>query len=145
MAPSEWIDTVENLIETCKDGEDGYREAARNVVRPELKRYFEDQSGNREQFADGLRRELSQVGEMDVQGSIAAAIHRSWLDLLASFGGGEKGVLTAVREGERRAIAAYERAVATPLPPQIERLARNQLDNILEVYKHLEGLERSAA
>lgn len=134
MAPTDWIGTVKKLIEICTDGEHGYREAAHHATQAELKQYFETQSAHRARFAEELRRELSSLTAIRVHGSAAAAIHRGWIDLLSRIGGGERGVLSAVAEGERRAIAEYESAIHNPLPPQIERLARRQLDEIRRVY-----------
>jgi uncharacterized protein (TIGR02284 family) len=138
MAHTDWIGTLRTLIEVCKDGEDGYKEAARRAVRRDLRRYFEEQSSTRASFAVELRDQLSLLGKIQLRGSLAAAVHRGWLDLLAKFGGGDAGVLTAVLEGERQAIADYEIALAAPLPPQMERLARSQLEQIGQVYAELE-------
>jgi uncharacterized protein (TIGR02284 family) len=137
MAPTDWIGTVKKLIEICTDGEHGYGEAAHHASRPELKEYFETQSAHRALFAEELRRELSSLTAMRVHGSAAAALHRGWLDLLSRIAGGERGVLTAVAEGERLAIAEYESAIQNPLPPQIERLARTQLDEIRRAYNSI--------
>lgn len=137
MAQTNWIGTVRTLIEVCKDGEDGYKEAARRAVRRDLRRYFEEQSSTRASFAEEFRSQLSLLGQMRLGGSLAAAVHRGWLDLLAKIGGGDAGVLTAVREGERQAIADYEIALASPLSPQMERLARSQLERIGRVYAEL--------
>jgi len=137
MTPTDWIGTVTKLIEVCTDGEHGYREAAHRASRPELKEFFEVQSAQRARFAEELRRELSSLTAIHVHGSAAAAIHRGWLDLLSRIGGGERGVLSAVAEGERRAMAEYEWAIQSPLPPQIERLARSQLDDIRRVYNSI--------
>ena len=104
MAQTDWISTVRTLMEVCKDGEDGYKEAARRAVRPDLKRYFEKQSSTRARFREDLRNHLSLLGRIRARGSLAAAVHRGWLDLLAKFGGGDTGILTAVREGERQAM-----------------------------------------
>ncbi|HET6933879.1 MAG TPA: PA2169 family four-helix-bundle protein [Candidatus Angelobacter sp.] len=130
MAHTDWMATVERLIETCKDGEDGFREAAHKATRKDLKQYFETQSRNRAQFGNDLGRELSRLSGREARGSLAAAMHRGWLDLLAAFGAGDESVLNAVRQGERSAIQSYEEALRQPLPPQIERLARTQLESI---------------
>lgn len=138
MAQTDWISTVRTLMEVCKDGEDGYKEAARRAVRPDLKRYFEKQSSTRARFREDLRNHLSLLGRIRARGSLAAAVHRGWLDLLAKFGGGDTGILTAVREGERQAMTEYQAALSRPLPPQIERHARQQLEDIEQVYRELE-------
>ena len=49
------VDVVENLIETCKDGENGYRDAAEHVKRPDLKTLFLSLSLERSKFAGELQ------------------------------------------------------------------------------------------
>lgn len=145
MAHTEWIGTVERLIEICKDGEHGYKEAARQTDRQDLQRIFETQSRARARFAEELRNETSRLTDVSVSGSLAAAVHRGWMDLLARLGGGDEGLLSAVRQGERRAILAYENAIRTPLPPQIEQLARRQMEEIKRAVEDLPGPETNAA
>ena len=38
------VSVLEDLIETCKDGQKGYQDAASHVKRPDLKTYFNEQS-----------------------------------------------------------------------------------------------------
>ena len=48
------ISVVEELIETCKDGQKGYQDAASHVKRSDLKTYFNQQSLERASFAGEL-------------------------------------------------------------------------------------------
>ncbi len=59
------ISVVENLIETDRDGEKGYRDAAEHVKRPDLKAYFNEQSTERQRFAQELQTELAKLGKPD--------------------------------------------------------------------------------
>ena len=145
MAHTGWIGTVERLIEVCKDGEHGYREAARQAARRDLQQFFGAQSKTRARFAEELRSEMSRLTDVNVSGSLAAAVHRGWMDLLARFGGGDEGLLSTVRQGERRAILSYENAIQSPLPPEIEQLARRQLEEIKRAFKDLPGPDTTAA
>ena len=45
------ISVLETLIETCRDGEKGYKDAAEHVKRPDLKAFFAEQSVERGRFA----------------------------------------------------------------------------------------------
>ena len=76
------ISVVENLIETCKDGQKGYQDAAEHVKRADLKTYFNEQSMERGRFAQELQAELGRLGKPDkkVSGSVSAAMHRAWID-----------------------------------------------------------------
>src|SRR5581483_4325224 len=95
-------DVVEKLIETCRDGENGYRDAAEHVKSPQLKQWFEQQSGERSRFAQELESLLSEIGERSKKesGSVSAAMHRAWIDLKSNLGGGDKAILSSVEQGE---------------------------------------------
>ena len=69
------VSVLENLIETCKDGQKGYQDAASHVKRPDLKTYFLEQSLERGRFAEELQGELRRMGDPDkkVSGSVSAA------------------------------------------------------------------------
>ncbi len=59
------IGLVENLIETCRDGEKGYKDAASHVKRTDLKTFFTEQGAQRARFADELQLELSKLGKAE--------------------------------------------------------------------------------
>ena len=61
---------LEDLIETCKDGQKGYQDAATHVKRGDLKSYFNQQSLERARFAEELRQELTRLGEPDKSRSL---------------------------------------------------------------------------
>ena len=55
------ISTLNNLIETCKDGQEGFQQAAEGVQNSQLKTLFYEYAQQRAQFAgelQGLVREL---------------------------------------------------------------------------------------
>jgi hypothetical protein len=49
------ISTLNGLIETCKDGQNGFKEAAEGVERSDLKSLFYEFSQQRSQFAGELQ------------------------------------------------------------------------------------------
>ncbi|HEU0049448.1 MAG TPA: DUF2383 domain-containing protein, partial [Nitrososphaera sp.] len=57
------VSVVEKLIETCKDGQNGYRDAAEHVTRPDLRSFFQEQSLERARFAQELESELPRLGK----------------------------------------------------------------------------------
>src|SRR5258707_11016990 len=95
------ISVIENLIETCKDGQKGYQDAAQHVKRSDLKTYFNEQSLERARFAGELEAELVRLGKPDkkVSGSVGGALRRAWIDTKANLGGGDKTILDSVEAG----------------------------------------------
>ena len=92
------VSVIENLIETCKDGQKGYQDAASHVKRSDLKTYFNEQAMERGRFAQELQAELSKLGKpgKKVSGSATGALHRAWIDTKATLGAGDKSILESV-------------------------------------------------
>ena len=88
------IKILESLVETCRDGQDGYRDAAEHVTDSNLRQFFNQQSLERAGFAAELEEELLKLGEKDPDrtGSAAAGIHRAWIDVKAMLGGGDEAL-----------------------------------------------------
>jgi uncharacterized protein (TIGR02284 family) len=135
MSRGNWIGTMEKLIETCKDGESGYREAAEHVKDPALKRVLEEQSKARGRFAQELKDELARISDEHSEGSRAGAAHRTLIGLQALLGGGDRAVMNSVQQGEQSALDAYQAALSAPLPPQLENIVQRQAESIRQAYE----------
>ena len=96
------IDVVEHLIQRCRDGQNGFREAAEKVKRTDLKAFFNQVSEERGRFAQELQVELATPGQPDkqVSGSTEGALHRAWVDTKVALGGDDHTVLDWLEHGE---------------------------------------------
>ena len=56
------ISMLNNLIETCKDGEEGFRNASQAAKDPELKQLFNTYAGQRAGFVTELQSEVRRLG-----------------------------------------------------------------------------------
>lgn len=110
----EVIRILQKLIGICRDGENGYFEAADRASKPELKDFFHEKSLDRGQCAGELELELRRVGVLDFKGSgsVAGALHRAWFELKEKLGAGDDGILTFVEQGENRAMKEFQEALA---------------------------------
>ena len=79
----EVISTINGLIETLKDGEKGFKEAADAVKDPQLKNLFREYSQQRNRFASELQSQAQALGESkpETTSSAAGAMHRAWINL----------------------------------------------------------------
>jgi len=138
---------VQKLINTCRDGQNGYRDAAEHVTDSNLRRFFNEQSLARASFAGELEQELIAMGQADPDrtGSVSGAIHRAWIDFKATLGGGELAILRSVEAGEDDARKAYEKALADGLPEPIATVARRQLASIAAAHDHVRTLRDAKA
>jgi uncharacterized protein (TIGR02284 family) len=140
------LDVVEDLIETCKDGQKGYQDAASHVKRSDLKTYFNQQSLERASFAGELESELIRMGKPDkkVSGSVGAALHRAWIDTKVSLGGGDKSILDSVEAGEDSAKESYQKAVISDLPEDIAQIVRRQAASVQRAHDKVKTLRDTA-
>jgi uncharacterized protein (TIGR02284 family) len=136
--------TLNQLIQTCKDGEKGFGAAAEAVSDPNLRHLFESYSQQRSEFAAELELEVRRTAKEPAEGGhVAAALHRGWMDLKAAATGQDEGAIIAECErGEDLAVKAYHKAVATPLPPDVRAIVERQLIKVQEAHDQVRSLER---
>ena len=126
--PDDAKNVLQNLIETCRDGETGCLHAAGLADDSQLKSYFQQQSAERARFRVELTDAIMRLGEVDpdTSGSSAALLHRARFELKDDFGGGDHTLLERIEQGEDSAKHAYESALQKALPAAIDELVRNQ-------------------
>ena len=72
--------TLNNLIETCKDSDEGFRAAAEKLKDASVKTDFLKVARQRATFSGELQAEVTRMGsEPSKSGSTTAALHRGWL------------------------------------------------------------------
>ena len=140
------VSVLKNLIETSKDGEKGYKDAAEHAKRPDLKTYFAQQSAERGRFAQELEGQLAKVGEPDkkVSGSASAALHRAWIDTKVALGGGDKAILESVEKGEDNTKETYQKALNGSLPPGVAEMVRRQAARVQQGHDKVRNLRDTA-
>ena len=80
------ISTLNGLIQTCKDGEEGFREAAVVVESSETKSFFAEKSRERSHFVGELQTLVRTLGgDPESEGTVTAALHRGWLERLVPW------------------------------------------------------------
>ena len=91
----EIISVLDELIETLRDGQQGFRQAAEGVSDPKLKSLFRDYSDQRSRFVTALQTEARKFGEKepDNDSSAAGALHRGWINLKAAVTGGDEDAI----------------------------------------------------
>jgi uncharacterized protein (TIGR02284 family) len=146
MDENKAISVIENLIETCKDGQKGYQDAASHVKRSDLKTYFNEQSLERARFAGELEAELIRLGKPDkkVSGSVSGTLRRAWIDTKVSLGGGDKTILESVEAGEDNAKEAYQKALTGDLPENVAQIVRRQAASVQRAHDKVKTLRDEA-
>jgi uncharacterized protein (TIGR02284 family) len=126
------VSLLDNLIGTCKDGQNGYRSAAERAPSKELKRFFHDNAAQRARFAAELQEEVHRHGAMPPRrGTVAGALHRGWFTVkTALLGAAEADLLAECERGEDAALKNYEAAAHAVLPDALQTLIAKQYRDI---------------
>lgn len=142
MTYDDAISTLNNLIETCRDGQNGFQTAAEGVENSEYKRLFEQYAQQRAQFVGELQGEVRSLGgDPETMGSVAAALHRGWINIKSVVTGkDEHSILEECERGEDSAVRNYQDALGQPLPADAQALVRRQYQAVQEAHNRVRSL-----
>jgi uncharacterized protein (TIGR02284 family) len=133
------ISTLNNLIETCKDGENGFKTAAEGLSDPSYKAKFLEYSQQRATFARELQAQVRAIGgDPEKAGSVAGSLHRGWIDIKSAVTGkSDHAILAEAERGEDVAKAAYEKALKEALPADAAAVVQRQAGKVREAHDHV--------
>ena len=142
----ELIECLNDLIETCRDGESGFQTAAEHVKDSDLSRFFRQCSQQRSQFAAELQSEVRQLGGTPKdRGSVSAAFHRGWINIKSVVTGGSNDAIVAECErGEDAALKNYERVQKQNLPPNVLPVVKHQYTEIKRTHDRIRDMDQAA-
>ena len=141
------ISTLNGLIETCKDGQEGFRQAAEGVERSDLKSLFYEYSQQRAQFTGELQNLIQGLGgDPANSGSVAGSLHRGWINIKSVVTGkDDNAILNECERGEDSAKSAYRDALAEPMPEYIKETLRTQYSQVQEAHDRVKALRDASA
>ena len=136
---------LNGLIETCKDGENGFRTAAEKVKDSSLKSLFSKYSAQRAGYVQELTSAVTSLGEKPAgSGHVAAALHRGWMGLKEALSKDEDTALVNEAEaGEDAAMKAYKEALSQSLPTTVLGLVQKQFSGVQEAHGVVRDLKHS--
>ncbi len=140
------ISALNNLIETCKDGQNGFQTAADGVKNAELKTLFSTYAQQRAKFAGDLQSEVRRLGgDPEKSGSVAATLHRGWINIKSTVTGeDESAVLAECERGEDSAVSNYQDALAANLPANVQDVVQRQFTQIKDAHDRIRSLEQAS-
>jgi uncharacterized protein (TIGR02284 family) len=140
---TETIALLNDLIDTCKDGEKGYREAAEGIENPFYRMLFTDYARQRAKFASELKAQVVRMGDQpDRKGTVKGTIHRGWMNLRAAIAGHNDDLIVAeCRRGEEIAIKQYKEALQHNLPANLKALLEQQMSEIMSTEKRVQVMD----
>ena len=141
--------TLNTLIETLKDGQEGYRAAAEDVEQSNLKTIFGELSLQRSKFVGELQTLARSLNgeEPEKSGSIAGAVHRGWIDLKSALvTRNAHAILAECERGEDSAVAEFQKAIESGnLPSHVLETVQKQASEVKEAHDQIRGLRDAIA
>jgi uncharacterized protein (TIGR02284 family) len=141
MSNDDVISTLNNLIETCKDGQQGFKQAAEGVENSQLKSAFYEFAQQRAQFIGELQSLVRDLGgDPEDSGSVAGALHRGWINIKSAVTGQDEGaILNEAERGEDSAKNAYKDALEQNLPANILSVVQNQYSAVQTAHDNVKA------
>ncbi len=139
----ETISTVNSLIETLKDGQEGFKQAAEGVADSQLKSLFNEYSRQRSRFASELQNQAEMLGESkpEESSSAAGALHRAWINLKSAVtSGDDHAILAECERGEDSAVKEYEKATKEDLSPSLRDIVSRQYSDVKSAHDRIRNL-----
>jgi uncharacterized protein (TIGR02284 family) len=144
----EIISTINSLIETLKDGQEGFKQASEAVNDSHLKSLFSEFSLQRAKFAGELQSEARNLGESEPEksGSTSGAMHRAWIDLKSAVtSGDDHAILSECERGEDSAIKEYKEAMEEEeLSAPIRDIISRQYSEVKSAHDRIKVLRDTA-
>ena len=140
------ISTINGLIETCKDGQDGFKQAAEGVERSDLKSLFYEFSQQRSKFVGELQTLVQTLGgDPETSGSFTGAIHRGWMNIKSAVTGKDvASILNECERGEDSAKNAYQEALESSLPAHVRDTVQTQFMAVQKAHDRIKALRDAA-
>ena len=139
------VDTLNDLIENCKDGEYGFRTCAEHAKSADLKSMFSQRAGNCGEAAQELQTLVTRFGgKADNTGTVAGAAHRGWVAVRGAVAlNDDQAMLNECERGEDIAINRYRKALEEDLPPEVEQVIRRQYEGARRNHDQIKALRDS--
>ena len=138
---------IDDLIETLKDGQEGFKQAAESVKDPQLKSLFSEYSQQRARFAVELRSKAQSPDEREskMSGSAAGALHRGWINLKSAVTqGDDHAILAECERGEDSAVEEFRKALNDNLSVPVQEMASRQYAEIKQAHDRVKHLRDAA-
>ena len=138
----ETTSVLDDLIQTLKDGQEGFKQASEAVRDPQLKSLFTEYSQQRSRFATDLQSQVRNLGEKpETDSSAAGALHRGWINLKSVVtGGDDHAILAECERGEDSAVEEYKKALDDDLSQPLYELVSRQYTDIKAAHDRIRNL-----
>jgi uncharacterized protein (TIGR02284 family) len=141
------VNLLNDLIETCKDGEYGFSTCAKHASSPEIRQIFSERATDCRDAARELQSLVkTESAAPDTSGSALGAMHRGWVTVLGTVAGNsDKRMLEEAERGEDSAVGAYRKALReTDLPANVRAVLERQMAGVQRNHDQVKALRDRA-
>ncbi|MDO8299925.1 PA2169 family four-helix-bundle protein [Lacisediminimonas sp.] len=142
MDDDDIIAMLNDLIETCKDGEQGFQVCAEDISDPDMKAFLLDRARTCAQAAIELQEHVVGLGgEPETSGSVAAGLHRRWVDIKSAVTGkDDETILDECERGEDVAVKSYRGALEKDFPLALRSMVEKQYKGAVRNHDQVKAL-----
>jgi uncharacterized protein (TIGR02284 family) len=145
MSNDEVVAVLNDLLETCYDGLQGFRAAAEELHRQDAIAFCLSRSQRIDEAAAELYTAIRHLeGHPAERGHAVAGVHRGWIHLRAAAPTDtDDAILAEIERGEEVAVQHYRHALEEPLPPSIHDLVDDQRRGVEATLAHVRAMRQS--
>lgn len=145
METSDVIDTLNDLLECCRDGEYGFRQCAENAKDSEVQMILTRRAVDCQAGSVELKELILQHGgDIDDGGTSSGALHHGWVSLKGMLSGySTQAMLDECERGEDSALARYRKALKQNLPEAVRSTIARQAEVVLRNHDQIKTLRDS--
>jgi uncharacterized protein (TIGR02284 family) len=142
---SDLIRTLNDLIATCRDSEEGFGKAAKGIHNGQLRARFMGIARQRADFADELAGHVTNFGGYPAESAHLSGIQQAgWRELEERIRPkDDASVLAECERGEQNTLRHFEFALTQELPDDVRPAVERQRLAIEEALLELGGLEQT--
>ncbi|MDB5892697.1 MAG: hypothetical protein JWQ88_228 [Rhodoferax sp.] len=143
MDQDDVVDVLDDLLETCRDGEYGFREVAEHTKTPALKTTFLQRAGECQKAGAELQSLIVRFGgDASEGGSASGALHRGWVSVRGTISAlSDQAMLDECERGEDAALARYRKAVKQEgLPADVRAVIERQMQGVQRNHDQIKAL-----
>ena len=139
------IAALHDLIETCKDSDEGFRHAAQNMKSREVRALFENYARQADRFAAELETEVQRLGgnpeDHGIHGVFNGLTQPGWVTVTGKqTGEDEAATLTECECGVHALEQSYAAALEKGLPERVRSLVERQHAQVKKVSGRIHDL-----
>ena len=147
MDTQDIVTSLNNLIETCKDGEYGFRSSAEYAQSSPIKQLFTTRAAGCAQAAAELQTLVQRHGgEAETDGTTSGTLHRGWVAVKGTLAGSsDLSMLEEAERGEDTALERYRDALREDhLPSEARDIVERQYEGVKRNHDQIRNLRNQA-